>query len=89
MNSGMPNSLPLEEHVIGVSAADAAEVSPQNRYGPVATRGTLRIGRGGVKGSRQDLLVQVLQPAAGVRLGVLHPAEQTCEDLSEGGTLLR
>ena len=78
-------------------AARAAEVLSQNRYGSAATRRTLRIEEGAVKHplSRSFLAgpglvsVQVAEASAGVRLGVLHPAEQAGEDLTEGGALRR
>lgn len=77
-------------------AADAAEVLSQNRYGPAATRRTLRIGQVAVNHPCQDLFsragqgsVEVAEAPAGVRLGVLHPAQQAGEDLSEDGALLR
>lgn len=77
-------------------AAVAAEVLPENRYGSAATRRTLRIEEGRVNRLCQDLFlracrrsVQVAQTPAGVRLGVLHPAQQAREDLTEGGALLR
>ena len=62
----------LGDRAGGLGAATAAEALPQNRYGPVATRRTLRIQQGDVNHPCQDLLFEVAEPAARVRLGVLH-----------------
>jgi hypothetical protein len=72
------------------------EVLSKNRYGSAATRRTLRILQGAVKrhlsrsfvAAASQVSVQVGEASAGVRLGVLHPAQEAGEDIAEGGAVL-